>query len=198
MDSLAVEQAKGRLRRAEKAIQSLKSAANYEDAEDAWSDFLQAVSTIYSKLEQGSKSNGRSAGWFCRKKKERKDDPLLRFLHYARNSDEHGIERVAERGGNQYDLLDRRRLKFNERQEVVFEVTDPITGAVKVPNTKAWLYGPCLEMIRAHDRRFNDYCDPPMQHLGVEITLDDNHLIGKSSLAIAYLTSLVAEAEALV
>jgi hypothetical protein len=125
MDAQAVERAKGRVRRAEKALQALKEATNYDEAEEAWSNFLLAASTIYSKLEQGSKSKGKSAGWFGRKKKERKDDPLLRFLHHARNSDEHGIERVAQRGGNQFDLTDGAKLKFNERREKLLTVRGP-------------------------------------------------------------------------
>jgi hypothetical protein len=119
MDAQAVEQAKTKLRKAEKSLETLKAADGYDAAEEAWSDFLLAASTIYSKLEQGSKAKGSSAGWFGRKKKERKDDPVLRYLHHARNSDEHGIERVAARGGNERDLLAGEKLKFNERREYV-------------------------------------------------------------------------------
>jgi hypothetical protein len=149
MDAQAVEQAKARLQRADKALYALKIAANYDEAEEAWSDFLLAAATIYSKLEQGSKSKGTSAGWFGRKKKERRDDPLLRFLHHARNSDEHGIERVAERGGNQRDLGGK-PLMFNEyREHIIADVRDPTTGEIKLQNIKAILHGPSLIMIRA-------------------------------------------------
>jgi hypothetical protein len=198
MDSQAVEQAKGRLQRADRALQRLKAATNYDEAEEAWSDFLLSAATIYSKLEQGAKSKGTSSGWFGRKKKERKDDPLLRFLHHARNSDEHGIERVAERGGNQVDITTGEPLKFNERREKLLTVRDQHTGEVKVENMKALLYGPSLVMIRVHDRRFGDYCDPPMEHMGKTIDLDDNSLVGVASLGLTHLTSLVAEAEKLV
>ena len=125
MDPNAVEQAQVRLRKAEKALEALKEADGYEAAEDAWTDFLLAASTIYTKLEQGSKSNNRSSGWFSRKKKERKDDPLLKYLHRARNSDEHGIERIDERGGNKHDLMTGEKLKFNERRgKIILSVQD--------------------------------------------------------------------------
>jgi hypothetical protein len=78
MDPQAVDQAKARLRKAKKALDALKKANDFEPAEDAWSDFLLAAAAIYSKLEQGAKSKGASAGWFGRKKKERKDDPFKR------------------------------------------------------------------------------------------------------------------------
>jgi hypothetical protein len=199
MDAAAVEQAETKLRKAGKSLEALKAATNYEEAEEAWSDFLLASATVYSKLEQGSKSKGTSAGWFGRKKKERKDDPLLRYLHHARNSDEHGIERVAERGGNSYDLISGGRLQFNERREkVITEIRDGVTNELKATNMRGILYGPSLAMIRVHDRRFGDYCDPPRRHIGKAIELDDNHLIGVATLGLSHLTALVAEARALI
>jgi hypothetical protein len=199
MDSQAVEQAQSRLRRAKKALEALKTATNYEEAEEAWSDLLLASATIYSKLEQGSKSKGTSAGWFGRKKKERKDDPLLRYLHHARNSDEHGIERVAARGGNQRDVIGGKPLKFNERREyIIKEVRDPNTGELKAADIKAYLYGSSLQMIRVHDRRFGDHCDPPTEHLGKKIELEDNFLIGVGAMGLTYLSNLIQEAEQLV
>jgi hypothetical protein len=199
MDASAIDQAKARFRKADKALHALKAAGNYEAAEEAWSDFLLAAATIYSKLEQGSKSKGSSAGWFGRKKKERKDDPLLRYLHHARNSDEHGIERIAERGGNEHDLISGgEKLNFNERREkAILEVRDPQTNQVKATNIKAYLYGPSLQMVRVHDRRFGDHCDPPREHLGKQIDLDDLWLIGVAELGLTYLRGLLAEAETL-
>ena len=195
MDSEAVDQARARLRKAEKALYALKAASNYNEAEDAWSDFLLAASGIYSKLEQGAKTKGSSAGWYGRKKKERKDDPLMRYLHYARNSDEHGIERVAERGGNLVDPLLRGPLKFNGRR--LYELTTWAPDGKPVKNP-AYLYGPSLTMVVVHDRRFNDYCSPPPEHMGKKIELDDWSLVGFATLGLAYLKGLVAEAEQLI
>jgi hypothetical protein len=198
MDAQALELAKGKLQRADKALYALKTAMNYEEAEEAWSDFLQAASTIYSKFEQGSKSKGSSAGWFGLKKKERRSDPLLRFLHHARNSDEHGIERVSERGGNPRDLGGQ-PLAFNEyREHVIQDIRDGKTGEIKAENIPVILHGPSLIMIRVHDRRFGDYCDPPIEHMGKTIELEDNSLIGVAALGLAYLSKLVGEAEKLV
>jgi hypothetical protein len=95
MNADAIDQAKSRLSRAEKALAALSAAKAIEEAEAAWTDFLIAAATIYSKLEQGAKGSGRCEGWFGQKKKARKDDQLLRYLHFARNSNEHGIERVV-------------------------------------------------------------------------------------------------------
>ena len=96
MNLQAVEQAKIRLAKAEKTFDAMRSSTTLEDMEEAWTDFLIAVSAIYSKLEQGAKGNSKSEGWFGRKKRERRKDPLLKYLHAARNSNEHGIERIVE------------------------------------------------------------------------------------------------------
>jgi hypothetical protein len=61
------------------------------------SDFLIAANRIFSKLEQGSKTNGQSKAWFGRKRHERRTNPLLRYIHHARNADEHGLAKVTDR-----------------------------------------------------------------------------------------------------
>lgn len=199
MDTNAIDQAKARLRKAEKSLELLKAAEAYDEAEEAWSDFLLATSTIYSKLEQGSKSKGTSAGWFGRKKKERKDDPLLHYLHQARNSDEHGIERVAERGGNQIDITDSHEpLRFNERRRKTFNIYDGQTRKLKFENVEGIVAGPCLQMIRVHDRRFGNFCDPPESHLGNPISDQDRHLVSIAEMGLRYLIALINEAEQLI
>jgi hypothetical protein len=61
------------------------------------------------------KPNAKSRAWYDLKNKERKDDPLLRYLQQAQNSEEQGIERVVASEGNSRDLPDGRPLKFGER-----------------------------------------------------------------------------------
>jgi hypothetical protein len=51
-----------------------------------------AAGGIYAKLEQGSRTNGRSRAWYGRIKNVRKNDELLSYLHHARNSEEHGLD----------------------------------------------------------------------------------------------------------
>jgi hypothetical protein len=193
MEPLAVEQAKSRLVKAGEALQALKSATNYQMAESAWTDFLIAASTIYSKLEQGSKKNGKSRGWFGLKKRERKDDPLLRYLHQARNSDEHGIERVVERvpGSAAFG----RTLRYGERVPVQIAPIDPITGK---PGefVEGFIPGQNIALIRVYDRRFNDFCDPPTEHRGKPV--DSRFVYELGIVAFDYLTELLSEAETLI
>src|SRR2546423_14167375 len=97
MDVTAIELAGERLEWAEEALADLRAAEAFPAAEKAWTAFLSAASAFFSKLEQGAKGNSTSRYWFGTKVKQRKDDAVLRYLKAARNSDEHGIERVTER-----------------------------------------------------------------------------------------------------
>ena len=196
MDTRGVTQAKSRLARAGKAIADMKSAVTLDDTEDAWTDFLVAMSTIYSKLEQSAKGNAKSEEWFARKKGERRNDPLLKYLHAARNSNEHGIERVVESTGPNQDLYGN-KLNVNERLPVNFEELDPTTLLPAGLSGTGVLAGPTLRPIRAHDRRFNAFCDPPTMHLGKEIEFA-NFADALAEAAMPYLRLLVADAEALV
>jgi hypothetical protein len=196
MDALAVAQAKSRLSKAEKAMHALKAATNTEAAEEAWTDFLLASSTIYSKLEQGSKGHHQSQGWFGRKKRERKDDPLLRYLHFSRNSDEHGIVRVAATTNENFGI-DGRALRFNERRPYKAQLLDPTTRQPSGRVLDVVIAGPTLKSIRVTDSRFGDHCDPPTTHMNQPILYSD-FVDSLAEAALGYLKALVAEAEALI
>jgi hypothetical protein len=99
MDKAAVESAHACLGQAKEAVTSMQQADNLDKLEKGWTDFLIMANRVYTKLEQGAKSNGTSKGWFGRKKHERRKDPLLSYIKNARDADEHGIERVTERKG---------------------------------------------------------------------------------------------------
>jgi hypothetical protein len=196
LDPIAVEHAKRRLRKAERAIDALKAATDFDSAEEAWTDFLLAASAVYSKLEQGSKANGKSAGWYGRKKKERRDDPLLRYLHHARNSDEHGIERIVERYNDTGPIWGHRP-KFGERIPVTIQAIDPNTHELIGEAVPGFYPGSTIKLIRAVDTRFNDFCDPPQSHLGSRIRYC-REPVDIGELGLGYLRALVAEAEELV
>jgi hypothetical protein len=200
MDARAVEQAKTRLIKAEKASEAVLSATNLEDSEEAWTDYLIAVSAIYSKLEQGVKNDPKSRQWFGGKKKERRDDPLLRYLHAARNSNEHGIERVVEASGPSVDPFGYpRQLNVNERvpvriQQLNKETLEPEPSGI---DAEVIAHGPTLRPIRAHDTRFNSYCDPPLEHLGQPIEFA-SFAASLCAAALPYLRAFVSDAGALV
>lgn len=198
MDPLAVGLARNKLIAASAACEQLQLATNYEETEFAWSAFLTASSTIYSKLEQGAKKSGKSLGWFGRKKKERKDDPLLRYLHFARNSDEHGIEHITHRD---VPTIDGAAIGFTAEQfgkEVPLAImrVDPKTNEPYGPEIPVTLRGPNIVLRAVSDTRFGDTCQPPDMHLGNRIALPTPQLI--ATLGLAYLTQMVNDAAELV
>ena len=191
MNFEAIEQAKIRLQKAEQALSALRSAEYFDDAEIAWSDFLIACAGIYSKLEQGAKGFPKSEPWYGTEKNLRKKDPLLRYLHFARNADEHGIERVTDRS------IDNLNLKFNERQHkqmrlVNQQTHDPIGDPIDVI-----VAGPTIKLIRIYDKRFGDFADPPQTHLGCPTAFGSTFPDELGDLAITYLRSMIGRAEKL-
>jgi len=193
MNPHALVQARQRLARANAALAELEAATNYDEAEIAWTDFLLAASTIYSKLEQGAKVSGKSQAWFGRQKKRRRDDHLLRYLHFARNSDEHGIERVTERAENNRELFGE-PFKFGEHREFRgVSGKDPETGDLIFNEVRGWVSGPGIKLVRATDARFGDYCDPPV--IG-ETPPNDPLTLGKTALPM--IEAIIEEAEGLV
>ena len=93
MKQAAIYQVQERLARARDAVRRMMEADpyDYKAFDQSWSEFLQAASGIYNKLEQGAKGCPKSEGWYGRKKHERKKDQLLLYLKEARAADHHGI-----------------------------------------------------------------------------------------------------------
>lgn len=159
MDANAVVQASERIMWAEDALVALRRADDFPSAEKAWSSFLLATSTFFSKLQQGSKTNGKSKTWFGRQLYVRKNSPVLRYIHFARNADEHGIIRVTVRRGDNW--WQGRQLGFGERISAPVQRVDQVTLDPIGEPIKAWALGPYVQLVRAYDTRYNDYCDPP-------------------------------------
>lgn len=159
MNIQAIEQAGLRLERAQRALNDLRAATDYERAEQAWSDFLLAANTFFSKLQQGAKEDGKSNAWFGRKVDQRRTDPTLRYIRAARHSDEHGIERIIQRHDAGWGL------PFGEQKKTQIQKVDPQTSELVGEPIDAYLYGPRIVAITAHDRRYNDKCDPPVGYI---------------------------------
>lgn len=96
----AVTAAQTALGRAQAAVASMEPFGVHPTERDmarvleCWSDLLAYGNRVYGKLEQGAK-RGPAESWFRDLKTERSADPLLRYLHEARNADDHGISAIA-------------------------------------------------------------------------------------------------------
>jgi hypothetical protein len=97
MKRASIEAARNSLERAKTALGAMQNADSFEKLEEAWSDFLTVANRVYTKLEQGAKDKGTHKSWFGRKKHERRQDPMLKYIKNARDVDEHGLARITER-----------------------------------------------------------------------------------------------------
>lgn len=96
MKRAAVSISRDLLDRARVASATIDNAKSPKEVEVAWSNFLTPAHRIFSKLEQGAKTNTHSQDWFKKKKVERRSNEILKYLHHARNADEHGLAKVLD------------------------------------------------------------------------------------------------------
>lgn len=201
MKSVALHKAKEHLKLAKEAATKLTLEDGFKPYERAWTEFLAQVSRLYSKMEQGSKGCGKSEAWFGRKKHDRKKDPLLSYLHHARDCEEHGIDYgTALRA-------DETTIKFPQTAEVSFRAlvkvnedgsVDMRDATVVTPDgefSHAEHVNPRVELVTVKDDRFHDSFDPPNEHLGKP--LEDVSPPTVAALAISYLERLLEEASEL-
>ena len=194
MDPSAVEKAKRRLVKAEQCLAQiiLPHPEGHAGFLPVWTDFLLALSGIYSVLEQGAKASPQSRQWFGGKKQFRRQDPLLQYLHQARNADEHGILPISR--------LEPPTIRFLSGDDSLMEnivihdngITIPETPAVKVP-TQIEVMSPLIRLTRVFDTRYGDSYDPPDTHLGKP--LEDSTPLTVATLGMVYMRELVLEAE---
>lgn len=81
---------------ARRARAAMAAASRIEEVEAHWAEFLVRFGRIYNKLAAATKGDPRAAPWFGRQSNLRSKDPLLRYLHQARDCHEHSIEAVTE------------------------------------------------------------------------------------------------------
>jgi hypothetical protein len=181
----AVDQALEKLERARAAVERIVAPSDAPGVvEGAWVDFLLAAHSIYSKLEQGAKrGSGESAAWFARKKSQRKTDPLLRYIHQARNVEEHGIERVTRRASSRVTVEAGTYIQLRSDGEN-WNIEHMIGSAQHAYDQVA--------LVPVRGARFGDIFQPPWQHLGQ--TLPDRMPKTIATLGLSYLEGMVKEA----
>jgi hypothetical protein len=193
MDRKAIQKARSRLRSAAEAVHAMESdAPDLPRFEAEWWKFLVASSSIYATLEQGSKSNSRSVAWFGHRKHERRTDPLLRYIHHARNTEEHSLTGSTDRSRMRIKAMNK-HIKIIDRgpnnPPLLTGTTGPEPGRFKVLPPGVWL-------LPVTDDRYHDTFHPPKEHLGKPITYPNPVTVAK--LAIAYIQGMIDEADTLV
>ncbi len=189
MDKAAVEASSASLTKAIASAEAMRTAKTMVDFGTAWSDFLLAAGRIFAKLEQGAKISGRSKAWFGRQKHQRQTDPLLAYIHHARNADEHGIERITEVKPGSIGIGSKgathiKRLIIGGGRIEGETSGDPLVIAI-TPATAT--------LIPVTDR--GNVYKPPTEHQG--IPLEDTSPLAIAELAISYMRNMIADARTL-
>lgn len=188
MDLRALEKAFSRLRRMSASFEILTTARDAETIENAWIDFLMAAGTFYTALEQGAKQSPASRRWFERKKYERRSDPLLQYVHQARNSEEHGLERVIE--------ISSTHIKLNRPGASVTLESDGVSKwKVVSGEDQVEFANDVLTLTPVRNTKFGDVFQPPTSHAGADIP--NASVISVVALALSYFQGMASEAAAL-
>ena len=98
MNPEAIKQAKEELEKARQAVGILEQTGKISGAQvkSAWRDFLLAFYIVYQKLRAGAAKDADARQWYDLRENELTADPLLHYVHRARNAATHGLEISAE------------------------------------------------------------------------------------------------------
>jgi hypothetical protein len=189
----SLEKAKARLRFARRAVQIMCDPALLtENPYDHWIDFLTQWKGVYTKVQQAAKDTPQELQWFGKVNRERKQNPVTRYLFEARNDEEHGMDNSAtlQRGVGEF-----RMIRGGERgAHVQFENFEPariVDDDGNVIAEKIRSQPLIAELHPVKDRGSNIVPVPTAKDGSVL-----NH-VTVAELGIQYLEALVAQAEAM-
>ncbi|MEC5290153.1 hypothetical protein VSX64_05105 [Aurantimonas sp. C2-6-R+9] len=194
MKKVAVEKARGRVNRAASAMNGLEKSADFASFSIACTDFLLAANSVFSILEKGAKDNATSRQWYGGKKKQCRQDPLIRYLVQARNADEHGIEPVAVHAPGSFAIgaPGESVLLSNITVNAAGHTTALVHSVGgKLPTVE--VQPPHPKLVAVYDDRFGgEWFQPPTKHLGMKLPSATPLPIAR--LMVRFLTNLVDEA----
>lgn len=188
--------AKSRLRSADLALSRLEDARNFQEFADEWYAFLCAAKNVYTQLEQGAKASPQSRQWFGGKATERRNDPLLQYMYQARNDSEHGVSDVVKEvqtsvGIGVPSAGGESGCTMTMGEDGIMQISDAwstfSSGPVIIDERS-------VKLVAVRDRSHRSY-EPPVEHKGIIIS--DNSPIIVAKLTLAFLASIVGEAESL-
>lgn len=84
------------LERAREAIVRMRAASNHREFEDAWKECLSRLERAWNKVQCHFKQSPKWNSWAGKYMKQRREDPLLKYLTNARGADEHTIGEITE------------------------------------------------------------------------------------------------------
>lgn len=199
MKAVAIQKAEDHLEIAREAFEQLQIEKGFKAYERAWAEIIAQLGRVYTKLEQGAKGCKASEPWFGLLKHARGTDPLMSYLHHARNSEEHGLDHITQRGADSMTL----GFPATTEVKVGFEMMIDDKGRMHVRNptvdspnggvNRVEVVNPRVELVPVRDRGVS-YA-PPEMHGSKPIV--DRSPRGCAGLAISYLEDMLSQARTL-
>jgi len=190
MDKSAVAAAEANLTKAAASMEKMKAAKSHSEFEAAWTDFLMAAGRVFTKLEQRAKTSGPSKAWYGRQKHLRRNDPLLSYLHHARNIDEHGLEPVTKLRPGGVGIGTRGRTHVEHLSIQSDETGIQIRGQTSGDPLVISVTPASSRLVTAVDH--GDKYEPPTEHLGIPIK--DPSPVAVANLGLTFLRSMTEDA----
>jgi len=166
-----LREAKRELRSAERALQRMRDASDFDGFEDAWGQYLVALRKVWIKTERGCQHvRKRFEPWQGKFKSQQRNDQLLRYLEHARNADEHTIQLILD------DI---------PKQTVT------VGGDTVYVGNDVVIIAPRIELRPVKDS--GEWYDPPVEHLGKALAERDPR--EGAELGLAFYAGFVEQAE---
>lgn len=88
----AVEKCYDRLTKATGALFDCRKSSNFKEFYSHWAEFLIHTGGVLNALEAGAQYTPQGKQWYGNVKRQGRNDPLVRYMHQARNTEEHEAE----------------------------------------------------------------------------------------------------------
>lgn len=193
MKMAGIVKARKRLSQAREHLAAIRSAGSYEQFEKDWYQLLICANAVDGILEFSASKDNKSRPWYGKKVNIRRGDPLLNYMHQARNADEHGLEDVTEYVpgrrtiGSTGGPMHLYELRMGP-EEVYARYDESLPGRPLIS-----LFPTTARLIKVKNEKFGDEFDPPSEHLGKPSS--DNSPAGVATIWLDYLEELINEAE---
>ncbi len=189
MKAIGLQKANKRLAAARSAFARVRESKSFDEFEHAWTDFLLATNAIWEILKATCRGHPTNEPWFGIQLNKQRKDPLLQYMHQARNSDEHGLEPVTAMRGGSLEIKGNNivieGLHMSGRTITIQKMQGVKPGDVTVRQ-------PHVALVTVRNSKFGDTFDPPQEHLGQKIENPTPLTVG--ALFLTFMEGLVEEA----
>lgn len=180
-DSNAIEKCLDRLDEAREALFRARSTGQVRDLRRHYSLFLRACGGVINMIEAAAQATPQGKQWYGGKRNAAKKDDLLRYMHQARNVEEHSAANPA--------IFKPSRVTLGSAPA---EYGPPDAG-LGIPGGGSILniWNGERRLLPLVDTRYNQHFAPPAEHAGKPLRSQDPIEVGE--VYLAYLEAIVRE-----